>query len=128
MASVRDAADRVQAAIDFGRLAAQRAPSGDPIFDSLTAAEAELREIKDQIPWWSVTGEDPAPYFVDQGAAMAIDRIYDDAANIRNDPSAPLAKTTYEAPSRVPWAWIGAGVVAAVGASIVLYRQARARR
>lgn len=127
VASYRDAADSVRAAIDFGRLAGQRAPSGHPIFDAMTRAAAEADLLEAQIPWYSTTGDEASASALAR-AQQAIDDIYDAAATIRTDPDAPLAKTTYEQPTQIPWGLVAAGVGATLAViAYVVHRSRRAR-
>lgn len=87
-------------AIDFGNLSAQHAPAGSAIFQALDAAEAVRRS--------GSRDEDEI--------GTAISRIYDAAADIRNDPDAPLPKTIFSVkPGTIPW-----GPIALVGGAAVL--------
>lgn len=123
MASIRDAADSVQSAIDFGELAAQRAPGGHPIFDALTRARSELADLEAAIPWYSTTGGD-VPAYAERAAQRAVDDIFAAAADIRTDPDAPLARTTYQKEKPFPWAWVLAGVGVTVLAAAYLHKRA----
>ena len=105
---------RVSGALDFARLSAQYAPSGHPIYAAISNAEHEAEYIRRLIPFYS-SGNEPAPSHVVRQADDAVDRIYDAAADIRTDPSAPLPPTIWQQVKALPWGWIGAATLVAAG-------------
>jgi hypothetical protein len=117
--TLRQAADQVQMAIDFGTIAAQQAPAGHPIFVALEDAEEAKQWIADKIPWFSSDG--PALPTVSAKVDQVVGAVYDAAATLRTPDTTP---TSYTAPSSPPWAWIGAGLAAAAGTYLLFRRQA----
>jgi hypothetical protein len=116
--NLKQAAAKVQDAIDFGSIAAQQAPAGHPIYDALDNARDALSWINGQIPMFSDDG--PALPRVTDTVNQAVSGIYDAAATLRTSSDVP---TTFSAPSSVPlWAWIGAGV-ATIGGAYYLFRR-----
>jgi hypothetical protein len=117
--TLRQAADQVQMAIDFGTIAAQQAPAGHPIFLALEDAQEAKEWIDDKIPWFSADG--PALPTVSAKVDQVVGAVYDAAATLRTPDSAP---TMFTAPTPPPWSWIGAGLAAAVGAYLLYRRHA----
>jgi hypothetical protein len=124
MGTVRDSADSVESAIDFGTIASQNAPPGHPIFAAVASAKLEQAAILDRIPWYSTTGGEATPDVV-VSAKAAVDAIYDAAADIRTDPDAMLPRTVQQAPGSLPWGPIAVGVATAIAAIVYLHATRR---
>ncbi len=119
--TLRQAAALVDEAIGFGELVAQRAPEGHRIFEALDDARDTRRWISDQIPMFSDGG--PALPTVSATVRYVVDRVHAAAADVRNDPEAPLSPTAYAPPaSSPPWTLIAFGGLAVVGAAIFFKR------
>lgn len=132
--SLAQAVDRIQSAIDQGKLTAQYAPAGDPIFAAIANAESVRDEIKVMIPWFSdgTTGPTIGP---DTGRTWqelqdAINGITTAAANVKVNPDAPLPTTNWMAilgGTSLPWPYVAGGAAALVAAA-VLFQRHRSRR
>lgn len=125
------AADRLQDAIDYGKLAAQSAPPGHAIFAAVGRAEDARDQLREMIPWFSSGGPTIGPDMpkVWQPYQAAIDGIYAATATIRTDPARPLPRTNWASivPSGLPWPWLAlAGGVVALTAA--LFHRRRRRR
>ena len=125
--TIKDEADAVQAAIDFGTIASQNAPPGHAIFGAIASAKTTLAGIQAQIPWWSLTGGD-APAATVTTADAAVSAIYDAAAAITTDPDAPLPQTVAPAPQGYTFGWESALLGAGAIALIVYFHYAKGRR
>jgi hypothetical protein len=123
---VADAEQQLAAAIDLGQLTAQHAPAGHPIFAAISRAEEDLAQVQDEesaIGPALVPGSRTYTEISD-----AIDGITAAAADVRNDPNAPLPPTLWSLPAAVvPWLPLGAGV-AALALGWYLFRSSPARR
>lgn len=105
---VSEEVDRLDKAIDLGRITAQSAGTADPIVAAISNAEAVKAYAKGLIPFWSIDADAPASL-----VSMVEDaegRIFDAAANVRTNPDAPLPSTVWEKVKLLPWPWIAAGV------------------
>lgn len=97
-----DASQQLSSAIDFGQIAEQHAPAGDPIFAAVGNAETVLSFVNDNassiapalVPGTSTYGQ----------ISDAIDGVYAAAANLTNDPSGALPSTIWALPAAAsPW-------------------------
>lgn len=121
--SADDAAQQLADAVDFGQIAAQHAPAGDPIFAAIDDAQETrefVAEYSDTIGTVLTPGSRTYAR-IDE----AIDAIYSAAAELRNDPAAPLPRTLWTLPvPAAPWQWIGvAGGVLFVGFMLFKHRR-----
>lgn len=120
-----DAEQQLAAAIDFGQLTAQHAPAGHPIFAAIARAEADLAQVQDDE---SAIGSALVPGTRTYSEISdAIDGITAAAADVRNDPNAPLPPTLWSLPAYVvPWLSIGAAG-AALALAFYLFRRVPVR-
>jgi len=116
--TLRQAANRVSDAIDWGELVAQRAPEGSAIFAALDDARETRSWINEQIPMFLDDG--PALPNVTAAVDRVVEAVYSAGAEVRNDPSSPLSPTVYQQAGGVPWGKVAVGG-AAVLAAIVFF-------
>lgn len=113
-----DAEQQLVDAVEFASIAAQHAPAGHAIFAAIRNAESVRDVVHDE------------PYAVSpDGVQAAIDRIYDAAATIRNDPDSPLPRTLWTLPTSLPpWGYIAAAGATALVAFFVFKGKGGGRR
>ncbi len=121
--TVGDLIHQVETAIEFGEIEQQHAPGGSPIFEAVSDA-VELRG-------WLIDNSGLMASGVGSHVAAKVDQvigaIYDAAAGIRNDPTAPPPATIWPQLRALPWPWIAAGTGGLLLVA-VLFQQRGGRR
>lgn len=115
--------DQVDGAIEVAELTAQHAPGGHPVFAALENA----REVRD---WLNDNGALMASGIgtnVRTYVQGALDRLYEAAGDVRNDPSAPPPLAIWPQARSLPWPWIAAGAGGILLVAILFQKRARAR-
>jgi len=124
LVSPDDLIAQVRAAIELGELTEQHAPGGHPIFQAVEdARELEAWLIDNAGLMGSGAGSN-----VQAKAQAAIDAIYDAAAGVRNDPTAPPPATIWPQVKALPWPWLAAGAGGLILVAILFQQRGRRRR
>lgn len=121
--TLAQAADRVQGAVEYGKLLTQQAPVGHALFKAVADAEAVRDELRDMIPWFETQGPMVFPNTRTWSSMQgAIDGIYAASGTLTSDD--PLKPTLWPTNKPLPWGWMTAGAAGLLGVAMLLKRKA----
>ncbi len=122
--TVNDLINQVQAAIEFGEIEEQQAPGGHPLFGAVDDARELVGWLNENAGLMASGVGSNVRAKVD----AAISAIYDAAAGIRNDPTAPPPATIWPKVQSLPWPWLAAGAGGLLLVAVLFQQQQKGRR